>query len=132
MPRMTNRARTLRKNPTDAEKHLWKHLRMNQLDNLRFRRQAPIDQYIVDFVCFEKRVIVEADGGQHMESEPDRIRDAYLRAQGFKILRLWNHDILLNVDGVLEMIRVSCRDSDQDARQDSPTSVLPREGGGGR
>ena len=129
MPRLTERARTLRKNLTDAEKHLWKHLRMDQLDNLRFRRQAPIDQYVVDFVCFEKRLIIEADGGQHNDSESDRIRDAYLKEQGFRVMRFWNHDILSNVQGVLEMIRASCQDS---PTAPSPTSVLPREGGGSR
>jgi len=124
MPRLTERARTLRKNLTDAEKYLWKHLRMNQLDNLRFRRQAPIDQYVVDFICFEKRLIIEADGGQHNDSESDRIRDSYLKEQGFRVMRFWNHDILSNVQGVLEMIRASCQDT-------PPTSVLPREGGEG-
>jgi very-short-patch-repair endonuclease len=99
---------------------------MDQLDNLRFRRQAPIDQYVVDFVCFEKRLIIEADGGQHNDSESDRIRDAYLKEQGFRVMRFWNHDILSNVQGVLEMIRASCQDSP------TPTSVLPREGGGSR
>lgn len=98
---------------------------MNQLDNLRFRRQAPIDQYVVDFVCFEKRLIIEADGGQHNDSESDRIRDAYLKEQGFRVMRFWNHDILSNVQGVLEMIRASCQDP-------PPTSVLPREGGGSK
>jgi BirA family biotin operon repressor/biotin-[acetyl-CoA-carboxylase] ligase len=127
MPRLIERARTLRKNLTDAEKHLWKHLRMNQLDNLRFRRQAPIDQYVVDFVCFEKRLIIEADGGQHNDSESDRIRDAYLKEQGFRVMRFRNHDILSNVQGVLEMIRASC----QDPPSTPPlTSILPREGGG--
>jgi very-short-patch-repair endonuclease len=83
---------------------------MNQMEGLRFRRQVPIDYYIVDFVCFEKRLIVEADGGQHNGSDADHIRDEYLKKQGFIILRFWNNDILLNVAGVLKKIRETCND----------------------
>lgn len=82
---------------------------MNQLEGLRFRRQAPIDHYIVDFVCYEKRLVIEADGGQHNGSEADRVRDEYLKEHGFIVLRFWNHDILTNIQGVLEMIRAACQ-----------------------
>ncbi len=108
LPRLTPNARALRKNPTDAERLLWKHLRMNQLEGLRFRRQVPIDNYIVDFACLDKRLVIEADGGQHNGSEADRIRDDYLKSQGFKIVRFWNNDILTNISGVLEAIRKAC------------------------
>ena len=78
------RARALRNNPTEVEKVLWRHLRMWQLDGYKFRRQQPIGNYIVDFVCLESRLIVELDGGQHMEqSDYDSDRDNWLRAQGF-------------------------------------------------
>lgn len=93
-------ARQFRKNMTDAERALWRLLRHRQIKNLRFRRQVPIDHYIADFACLEARLIVEVDGGQHFESETDRKRDAYLRSQGFRVLRLWNNDVLSNPDGV--------------------------------
>jgi len=89
----TDLARSLRKRFTDAERLLWKHLRTKQIDGLKFRRQETIGNYIVDFVCYEQKVIVEADGGQH-SAERDADRDEWLKAQGFRILRFWNHDIL--------------------------------------
>jgi very-short-patch-repair endonuclease len=107
---ITSIARRLRKRPTDAEGMLWKHLRMEQLDGLRFRRQEPIENYIVDFVCFEKRIVIEVDGGGHdIDKEKDRKRDACLKAEGFEVLRFWNNDVLLNIEGVVEVIRESCR-----------------------
>jgi very-short-patch-repair endonuclease len=116
-----NHARTalvkeLRKNSTDAERYLWKHLRMKQLEGLKFRRQEPIGKYIVDFVCFEKAVVIEVDGGQHSE-ERDSDRDAWLVSQGFKVVRFWNHDVLTNVEGVLAMILKNCF-------QESPSQPL--------
>jgi very-short-patch-repair endonuclease len=108
--KITSIARKLRKRPTDAESLLWKHLRMEQLDGLRFRRQEPIENYIVDFVCFEKRIVIEVDGGGHdIDKEKDRKRDACLKTEGFKVLRFWNNDVLLNIEGVVEVIRESCR-----------------------
>ncbi len=102
-------AKELRKRSTDAEKLLWKYLRLEQLEGLKFRRQQPIDNYIVDFVCFEKRIIIEVDGGQHsVEKEKDRERDNYLKKQGFEVLRFWNNEALTNIEGVLEMIRGNC------------------------
>jgi very-short-patch-repair endonuclease len=84
-------------------------LRGKQFAGLKFRRQQPIDNYIVDFVCFEKRVVIEVDGGQHAsEKDKDAERDEYLTRNGFKVLRFWNNDVLQNVDGVLEVIRNSC------------------------
>ncbi|KQC09977.1 MAG: hypothetical protein APR62_02270 [Smithella sp. SDB] len=101
--------KALRKRPTDAEKIRWKQLRLKQIEGFKFRRQQPIDHYIVDFVCFEKRIIVEVDGGQHaMQKEDDIIRDKYLRQQGFQVLRFWNNEVLQNINGVLEVIRESC------------------------
>ncbi|MBK1885456.1 endonuclease domain-containing protein [Marinobacter sp. DY40_1A1] len=97
-------AKHLRQNMTDAEKLLWFHLRAYRLNGKRFRRQQPLGPYIVDFVHFGSRVIVEADGGQHNDSESDKERDAWLRSQGFKVLRFWNHEILTQVDVVLSVI----------------------------
>ena len=97
-------ARGLRKRMTDAERKLWKALRGKRLEGLKFRRQEPIGPFIVDFVCFERKLIVEADGSQHYEGEQkqkDIERDHWLREQGFEILRFSNSDILTNTDGVI-------------------------------
>ena len=93
------RARTLRRNSTQAELKLWSILRDRQFKHLKFRRQQPLGPYFVDFVCFEHRLIVELDGGQHTE-EADAIRTGWLQAQGFRVLRFWNNDVLTNPDGV--------------------------------
>jgi very-short-patch-repair endonuclease len=89
---------------TDAEKRLWKCLRNAGL-GFKFHRQKPIGQFIPDFVCLEKKVIVEADGSQQLGSEYDAERDAWLEGQGFRVLRFWNNEILENTEGVLERIR---------------------------
>ena len=80
-------AKTLRQNMTDAEQLLWRHLRAHRLDGQKFRRQQPIGPYVVDFVHFGARVIVEADGGQHNDNADDQVRDTWLAEQGFKVLR---------------------------------------------
>ena len=100
-----NIARVLRKKQTDAEKLLWRHLRAKQLEGRKFRRQHPIGNYVVDFVCLEESLVVEVDGGQHADYTEDAQRDRWLTAQGFKILRFWNNEVLTNIEGVLESIR---------------------------
>nr|WP_295441605.1 endonuclease domain-containing protein [uncultured Thiodictyon sp.] len=97
-------AKALRQNMTDAEQLLWRNLRAHRLDGQKFRRQQPIGPYVVDFVHFGARLIVEADGGQHNGSDSDSARDVWLREQGFKVIRFWNSDILSNPDGVLSSI----------------------------
>ncbi len=97
-------AKTLRQNMTDAERLLWRHLRAHRLDGQKFRRQQPIGPYIVDFVHFGARLIVEADGGQHNGCESDVVRDRWLESQGFRVLRFWNNDILREPDAVLARI----------------------------
>jgi very-short-patch-repair endonuclease len=99
-PKSLDYARRLRKDMTDAERALWRLLRDRRMDGWRFRRQQPIDRYIVDFVCLEARLIIEVDGGQHSESETDKARDAHLQSKGFHVLRFWNNDVLANADGV--------------------------------
>ena len=100
------RARKLRQNLTDAERRLWSRLRLRQLDGHRFRRQVPIGRYIADFVCFEKRLIIEVDGGQHADRHVhDTARTAWLESEGFRVVRCWNNEVLRNTDGVLELIR---------------------------
>jgi very-short-patch-repair endonuclease len=96
-------AKLMRRNPTDAEHRLWQILRAKRLAGWKFRRQAPLGRYIADFVCHAAKLIVEADGGQHGGSA-DSARDAWLRADGYRILRFWNNDILTNEEGVLTAI----------------------------
>ena len=103
-PKSLERARRLRKDMTDAERALWRLLRDRRLEGWRFRRREPIDHYIVDFICFEARLVVEVDGGQHANSESDRLRDAHLQVQGFRVLRFWNNEVLSNEDHVYRTI----------------------------
>jgi very-short-patch-repair endonuclease len=103
---LTDTARELRRNMTDAERVLWNRLKARRLDGLKFRRQEQIGRFIVDFICFERGIVVEADGGQHaVEREKDDERTRWLNAQGFTVLRFWNNDILANTEGVMETIR---------------------------
>jgi primosomal protein N' (replication factor Y) len=98
-------ARDLRKFSTDAERRLWSRLRNRRLFGFKFRRQQPLGPYVVDFVCFECRMIVEADGGQHAnDSAYDEARTNYLDSCGYRVLRFWNNDILADTEGVLTKI----------------------------
>jgi very-short-patch-repair endonuclease len=100
-------ARALRKRLTSQEAKLWVKLRELKSLGYHFRRQAPVGPYIVDFISFRSQLVIEADGGQHGMSEgvrSDRARDAFLHAQGFKVLRFWNSDIDRNLNGVMETI----------------------------
>ncbi len=101
----TARARELRKNPTQAESVLWKHLRYRQLDGHKFRRQVSIGPYIADFVSLENRLIIEVDGGHHPDQEIyDAERTIWLQSQGFRVLRFWNNQVLQDIEGVKEAI----------------------------
>ena len=97
-------ARNMRAAPTDAEAVIWRQLRAHRFAGHKFKRQQPIGNYILDFVCFEAKVIVEVDGGQHNGSPSDRSRDEWLEAQGFRVLRFWNNDVMQNLEGVLMRI----------------------------
>ena len=123
--RIVKTAKALRKRSTDVERLLWGYLRVKQMEGLKFRRQQPIGKYVVDFVCFEKKIIIEVDGGQHaVETKKDTERDEWLRSQGFKVLRFWNNEVLTNTQAVLEMIRINCL-----SRSHPPLNPLPsREG----
>ena len=102
--RLRQYARDLRKNGTDAERHLWYNLRANRM-GYKFKRQVPIGSFIVDFVCIEKRLIIELGGGQHQTNQVyDAHRTTELSQRGFQILRFWNHDVLQQFDIVTEMI----------------------------
>lgn len=96
--------RTLRNSMTDAEIHLWQRLRSRQLAGCKFRRQHPYLDFVLDFVCLEKSVIVEVDGGEHLDSERDQVRDRRLREAGFQVLRFWNNQVLNETDAVVEAI----------------------------
>jgi len=102
---LTGVARRLRKYSTDTEQHLWRHLRDKQIEGFKFRRQHPVGRYVVDFVNLEKKVVVELDGGQHAIDAGDKIRDEWLRAEGYKVLRFWDNQVFSNLEGVLETIR---------------------------
>ncbi|WP_310630859.1 DUF559 domain-containing protein, partial [Paraburkholderia sp.] len=115
------RARHLRKNMTEAEQLLWRHLRAHRLCGEKFRRQHPIGRYIVDFAHCGARVAIEADGGQHNGSVDDAVRDASLRSRGYTVLRFWNDEILRNTEAVLEVILMTVRER----RALSPLSPLP-------
>jgi len=123
--RLTPLAKNLRKRATDTERLVWKHLRAKHFGGLKFRRQQPVGKYIVDFVCFEEKIIIELDGGQHSmlsEKHKDTERDKWFEAQGYRVLRFWDDEVLMNTGGVLEVIRTHCFDY-------PPLSPLPsREG----
>jgi adenine-specific DNA-methyltransferase len=112
-------ARKLRRNGTDAERALWFHLRDRRLGGLKFRRQHPIGPYTVDFACVEARLIVELDGGQHLDAcSRDALRTAFLEAQGWRVIRLWDHEALaLRFESLEAVLAAAC-----------PTSPAPAPG----
>ena len=100
-----NRARRMRKSFTDAELRLWQLLRKRNLKEFKFRRQHPLGAYIVDFVCLDKRLTIEVDGGQHQEQNRyDSKRTADLEAAGYRVLRFWDNDVLLRTNDVMQAI----------------------------
>lgn len=136
----TQRARDLRANMTDAERRLWQGLRGRQLAGYKFRRQVPIGPYIVDFACLEARLVIEVDGGQHLGSAEDQARDAWLRSEGYRVLRFWNHEVLQQTTDVLEHIWNALNDpasiplgtkTRRKGMKISPPSPLRGEGRGG-
>jgi very-short-patch-repair endonuclease len=104
--------RRLRRQTTDAEMVLWLSLRDRRLCGFNFVRQEAIESFIVDFVCRDRKLIIEVDGGQHSESEKDRVRDQILTRAGYRVLRFWNSDVLRNKNGVLEVIASALNDSE--------------------
>jgi very-short-patch-repair endonuclease len=108
---------------TIAERRLWAKLRARRFENFYFRRQQPIDRYIVDFVCFDCRLVIELDGGQHaIEPKRDAVRDAHLARNGFRVLRFWNTEVMQQMEGVLMRIR--------EALLDTPPPTPSRKGRG--
>jgi len=103
--RIQQLARNLRNNPTDAEHVLWQHLRKRQMLGYKFRRQQIFDNYIVDFVCIETKLIIELDGGQHaIQQQADAQRTEYLEKFGYRVMRFWNQQIFAELDVVKEEI----------------------------
>jgi very-short-patch-repair endonuclease len=115
------RAKALRHQMTDAETRLWAALRAHRLEGLSFRRQTPIGRFIVEFVCHDRWLIVEIDGGQHADSKKDLERDRWLVSKGYRVLRFWNSDVLKNRTGVLETILHA-------VREDTPLPNPPPQG----
>jgi very-short-patch-repair endonuclease len=105
-------AKRLRSRMTDAERRLWYWLRAHRFGDHKFKRQVPVGPYIVDFICFDRALIVEVDGGQHVGSETDRQRDAWLQSQGFSVIRFWNDDVLKRTDVVLSEIADALKRTD--------------------
>ncbi|SMX61566.1 putative restriction endonuclease-like [Bradyrhizobium sp. ORS 285] len=102
--RIRNFARAMRRTPTDAEAAMWRLLRDRRLSKFKFRRQVPFRNYILDFVCFEQRLVIEIDGSQHADARSDRTRDEVLASEGFRVMRYWNNDVLQRRTAVLEDI----------------------------
>jgi very-short-patch-repair endonuclease len=99
------RSRQLRRSMTEAERQLWRHLRERQMEDYKFRRQHPLGDYVVDFVCLDAGLVIEVDGGQHMErSDYDWMRTRWLEEQGFRVLRFWNHEVLHQLEEVKAVI----------------------------
>ena|SRR5438034_691817 len=107
------RARKLRQQQTAAEDKLWQKLRAKRLDGFKFLRQFPIGPYFADLCCVRRRLIVEIDGGQHVEEVKayDQERTAYLTECRFRVIRFWNHEVLRNIDSVLERIHEELQNS---------------------
>ena len=107
--RLTGIARTLRRNMTDAERRLSSHLRASKLEGVKFTRQFPIGNFVVDFAARSLRLVVELDGGQHSDSPTDSARTRVIEAHGYTVIRFWNNDVLGNTDGVLIVITQAIR-----------------------
>ncbi|GIL39207.1 endonuclease domain-containing protein [Roseiterribacter gracilis] len=103
--RPSERARALRRVATDVERSLWRRMRNRALAGCKFRRQLPIGPYFADFACVEAKLVVELDGSQHADAAAyDATRTAYMEAQGWRVLRFWNNEVMQNLDGVLVAI----------------------------
>ncbi|MBD0416254.1 endonuclease domain-containing protein [Oryzicola mucosus] len=103
-------AKTLRRDMTEAEERLWQELRGRRLNGIKVRRQVPVGRYVADFLCAEAMLIIEIDGSQHADSDHDRRRSADLQAQGFRVLRFWNDEVLREMNSVCDTIIAFIRD----------------------
>ncbi len=112
---------------TDAERKLWRALRSRSL-GAKFRRQVPLGPYVVDFVAFDPKLIIEVDGGQHATSRTDGLRDDYFKRRGYQVLRFWNNDVMSNLEGVLTAIVTTAHPSPGASLRDAPPSPSRGEG----
>ena len=127
---LIQKAKQLRSNPTEAEYELWQHLRSKQVAGVRFRRQVMIDHYIVDFVSFELKLIIEVDGSQHMDNLVyDTKRTLLLNKLGYSVMRFWNNEVLADCEAVLEMIYLKIRDLKKEVADcEPPPKSSPLQG----
>ncbi len=128
---MKEKAGSLRKHQTEAEKRLWYHLRNRGMKGCKFRRQHPIGAFVADFVCIERGLVVEVDGGQHnTEIAEDNKRTAYLESKGFRVVRFWNNDVLNDTGSVLGVILSVLQDNTPLTPALSPCPVEREKSGG--
>jgi very-short-patch-repair endonuclease len=131
-------AKLLRQRQTDAERRLWYHLRAHRFQGLKFKRQKPVGPFVADFVCLERNLVIEVDGGQHGEHRHyDRRRDTWFAAQGMTVLRCWNNEVLGDTEAVLEKIRQALSPGPSPGtgrgerpKEPSPLTPLPQAGEG--
>ncbi len=125
------RAKSLRKAQTDAENRLWYYLRAKRFSGLKFKRQKLVGKYIVDFICIKLKLIIEVDGGQHLENiKYDQSRTQFFETQGFTVLRFWNHDVMINTQVVLQAIYNAINQISPHVLKPSPLTPLPQAGEG--
>jgi len=122
-------AKALRKRMTDAERRLWRYLRNRELGGWKFRRQYPVGPYIIDFICVEKNLVIEVDGGKHAENEElDIQRSEYLNKMGYRVFRFWNNQVLQETEAVLEMILAILMNENQNSPSPRPSPPLGERG----
>ncbi len=122
-PKKTSFARFLRKSSTDAEQLLWYNLRNRRFFGIKFKRQQPINSYIVDFISFERKIIIEIDGGQHTEEKKafqDQKRSNVLERKGYQVIRFWNNEVLQNLSGVLESLTLALSQREREPENNNP------------
>ena len=127
-----SRAKQLRQTMTPAETLLWRYIKAHRIEGLGFRRQVAFQNYIADFACLSAKLIVELDGESHNfadQQDADRIRDAFFASEGFQVLRFSNQDVMSNLEGVVEVIRLAASSC---ASGSPPSLTLPHKGGGNR
>jgi very-short-patch-repair endonuclease len=127
---LTKAARELRSRMTDAERKLWFALKGRRFAAFKFRRQVPVGRYITDFLCFESRLIVEVDGGQHADSVRDTERDDWFTQNEFRVVRFWNNDVLQNLEGVLTSLATELNTTPHPSSRLRSTPPSPARGEG--